>query len=131
MAQKLSIDEVLNYQLGRRSQQTVKRYFVEWRKIQKPPIPLRCDNEECYFHTNPLVWNSQPFNLILDHKNGVSGDNRPKNLQFLCPNCNAQQPTHGGGNKGKVKQSGGGFAKEKDGKWHYTLPALSGKFRLN
>ena len=78
-----------------------------------------------------LEWNRKKLNLILDHKNGVHGDNRPKNLQLLCPNCNSQQPTHGGGNKGKVEQNEGGFAKiSKDGKKDYTLPAEPGEFTI-
>jgi 5-methylcytosine-specific restriction endonuclease McrA len=126
---KLSQDEVLRYQKGRRSQKTVKRYYIEWRSQQDPPIPIRCDEPSCVYYQAPLFWNSKELKLILDHKNGVSGDNRPANLQLLCPNCNSQQPTHGGGNKGKVEQSGGGFAKiRKDGKKEYTLPAESGKY---
>jgi hypothetical protein len=79
-----------------------------------------------------LVWNGKPLKLVLDHINGVNGDNRVENLQFLCPNCNSQQNTHGGSNKGKVIQSSGGFAHvEKDGKKHYTLPAESGEYVLN
>jgi hypothetical protein len=70
--------------------------------------------------------------LVLDHINGVCGDNRPKNLQFLCPNCNAQQSTHGGGNKGRVIQSEGGFATVRaDGKKGYVLPAETGKFQIS
>ena len=128
---KLSIDEVLAYKGGRRSQQTVKRSYLKWRAMQNPPIPLRCDNPSCHFHNNPLVWNSKQLNLILDHKNGVSGDNQPKNLHFLCPNCNSQQSTHGGGNKGRVEQHDGGYAiRRKDGKKDYTLPAEPGRYKM-
>ena len=127
---KLSQDEVLRYQKGRR-QETVKRHYFEWRSQQNPPIPTRCDEPGCVYYQSPLIWNSKKLKLILDHKNGVSGDNRSKNLQLLCPNCNSQQPTHGGGNKGKVEQSEGGFAKiREDGKKDYTLPIESGKFRI-
>ena len=98
---------------------------------QKPPIPERCDNPECIFNTEPLVWNGKKLNLILDHINGVNGDNGPKNLQFLCPNCNSQQRTQGGGNKGRVIQSPGGFAEVgQDGKKHYTLPAEPGEYSI-
>jgi predicted RNA-binding Zn-ribbon protein involved in translation (DUF1610 family) len=38
-------------------------------------------------------WNGQSLVLVIDHKNGVHNDNRVKNLQFLCPNCNSQQAT--------------------------------------
>ena len=126
---KLPQEQVLSYQKGRRSQSTVRRHYIEWRSQQNPPIPFRCDEPECIFHKKPLVWNGKELKLILDHKNGVSGDNRPSNLQFLCPNCNSQQSTHGGSNKGRVEQSEGGFAVvRKDGKKAYTLPASTGKY---
>ena len=129
---KIAQEEVLKYQKGRRSQETVRRHYLNWRSQQDPPMPVRCDNPECTFYTAPLIWNGKDLKLILDHKNGVNGDNRPKNLRFLCPNCNSQEPTFGGGNKSRVKQSAGGFAqKSDDGKFHYTLPAEAGKLELN
>jgi hypothetical protein len=104
---------------------------MEWRKNQATPIPFRCDNSNCHFHTHPLIWNGKKLNLILDHKNGVSGDSRPENLQFLCPNCNSQQPTHGGANKGKVDQRDGGFSvKDSSGKNHHALPVEPGIFKI-
>jgi 5-methylcytosine-specific restriction endonuclease McrA len=127
----LKQEDVLRYQQGRRSQITVKRHYIKWRLEQSPPIPIRCDEPRCKFNNDPLMWNGEELKLLLDHKNGVSGDNRPKNLQLLCPNCNSQQPTHGGGNKGKVEQSKGGFARvREDGKKDYTLPAESGRYDL-
>jgi hypothetical protein len=96
-----------------------------------PPIPTRCDEPGCFFHQAPLIWNEKAVPLVLDHINGVSGDNRTKNLRFLCPICNAQQPTHGGGNKGRVEQHEGGFStKRKDGKRHYVLPAEPAHYEL-
>lgn len=102
---KLTSDKVLIYRNGRRNQSTVKKHYIEWRNSQNPPLPYRCDNTECMFFTHSIFWNGKPINLILDHINGVCGDNRPHNLRFLCPNCNSQQPTNGGGNKGRVQQS--------------------------
>ena len=125
-------NEILRYQKGRQSQETVRRHFEDWRSEQDPPIPMRCDNSSCLYYSEPLIWNGLELKLILDHKNGVCGDNRPKNLQFLCPNCNSQQSTHGGGNKGKVIQSEGGFAHVRsNGKKDYTLPAESGTYNYS
>ena len=122
---------VLIYRPGRR-QSKVRRHYERWRFQQVPPIPLRCDEPSCQFHVAPLVWNGKPFKLLLDHTNGVNGDNRPENLRLLCPICAHQLPTHGGGNKGRVERSTGGFAQiAPDGKRHYTLPAESGAYAIN
>jgi len=43
-------------------------------------------------------WNGAHMSLILDHINGVSNDNRIKNLRIVCPNCNATLPTFAGKN---------------------------------
>ncbi len=128
---KLMTREVLRYSIGRRSQGTVRAHFLAWRASQSPQIPLRCDIEQCQFFHGALTWNDQSLKLILDHINGVAGDNRPKNLRFLCPNCNSQQATHGGSNKGKVQQNSGGFSRKRaDGKRNYTLVAESGHYEL-
>ena len=128
---KLKQEEVLRYQDRRRSQETVRRHFLDWRAENKPPIPKRCDIPECQFYSGQLIWNGESLRLILDHINGVHGDNRPKNLRFLCPNCNSQQATHGGGNKGKVIHNPGGFAHvSDDGKKHHTMPLEPGKYTL-
>lgn len=105
---------VMKYSPGRKSSDTIKRAYIKWREEQTPPIPLRCDIESCYFHTNELVWNGEPLHLILDHINGVNGDDNPHNLRFLCPNCNSQQKTHGGGNRGRVTQEQDSFVINRD-----------------
>ncbi len=47
-------------------------------------------------------WNGKPLRLQIEHKNGNNLDNRPNNLEYLCPNCHTQTPTYG-----KIKESGG------------------------
>ena len=49
----------------------------------------------------PPSWQGQPLVMILDHSNGNRSDNRVENLRLLCPNCNSQQPTFAGKNKGR------------------------------
>lgn len=120
----------LRYTKERVDQKTIRRDYSYWRKEQN--IPDRCDNPECHFHKMPLEWNGQQLRLVLDHISGVNSDNRPKNLRYLCPNCNAQQPTHGGGNKGRVEKASGGFAiLGEGGKKSYTLVAEPGVYRLS
>src|SRR5581483_1306425 len=46
------------------------------------------------------VWQGQPLVLVLDHRIGNRSDNRRENLRLLCPNCNSQQGTFSGKNKG-------------------------------
>ncbi|GAA1355418.1 HNH endonuclease signature motif containing protein [Streptomyces beijiangensis] len=41
-------------------------------------------------------WNHKPLRLEVDHANGDWWDNRPENLQLLCPNCHAVTDTYRG-----------------------------------
>ena len=46
-----------------------------------------------------LKWNDKILNLQIEHKNGNPIDNKPENLEFLCPNCHSQTSTFCGKNK--------------------------------
>jgi len=132
MPRRLACEEVLTYRPGeRRSSETVKRCLRQWREAQHPPLPNdRCDNRDCRFHTEELDWNGKPLPLELSHRNGVSTDNRPKNLDFLCPNCHAQEvKTRGGANTKMVEKTPGGFAirRTRGGLRDYHLIADGGK----
>ncbi len=49
------------------------------------------------------MWQGKPLVLVLDHINGDCTDHRMENLRLLCPNCNSQQPTFAGKNKGRYR----------------------------
>lgn len=92
--------DVLCFSVVTRSRATVRRHYAAYR--ERNGIPIRCDNESCRYWTAELVWNEQPLPLVLDHISGNSLDNSPQNLRLLCPNCDAQLPTRGGKNAGRI-----------------------------
>jgi hypothetical protein len=123
---------VLRYTKKGESRDTVRRHFLRWRQEQSPPLPIRCDNPGCFFHTNPLTWNGKPLKPILDHVDGNNSDNRSKMLRLLCPNCDSQLTTRGGGNKGRIDKEAGGFAKvSRDGLRAYVMPTEGGPFTVD
>lgn len=125
---KLDQSDVLTYS-GKRNQETVRRHYLEYRRQQG--LPLRCDNPECCFYSNKLEWNGKELKLILDHINGVCGDNYPNNLRLLCPNCNSQQATHGGGNKGRVVMTGSMYGINKgNGLRDYVVPVKPSQMNI-
>lgn len=96
-------NQVLDYGLTPVSQGTVRRAYAKWRLGQG--LPVRCDNSNCQLHTVNTNWNAKPLAMILDHVDGNRKNNRPRNLLLLCPNCDSQLPTRGGGNKGRIRNA--------------------------
>lgn len=93
------------------NQATLRKHYAEHRR--QVGLPERCDNPECRFHTEPLVWNGKPLRPIVDHMHGARRNNRPEALQYLCPNCSSQRDTHAGRNKGMVTydEHGSGYTR--------------------
>jgi hypothetical protein len=92
--------EILRYSPEPVDRGKIRRRYAHWRVDNG--LPARCDVPQCQFHTEPLCWNGKPLPFILDHKNGNKLDNGPSNLRYMCPNCDAQLPTRGGANRGRV-----------------------------
>lgn len=69
------------------------RTHLKERLLEEKVLEYRC--VEC---GNEGTWNGKAITLQLEHKNGVSNDNRIDNLCFLCPNCHSQTKTYAGKN---------------------------------
>jgi len=68
---------------------TYPRHRLKARIINENMIPYVCD--KC---GQKPFWMGKPMPLILDHRNGISNDNRIENLRFVCSNCDSQLPTY-------------------------------------
>lgn len=73
---------------------TLARHHVKKRIIDQKLVAYKC--ESC---GNEGEWNGNPLVLQLEHKNGISNDNRIENLGFLCPNCHTQTKTYAAKNR--------------------------------
>lgn len=61
----------------------------------------------CVSCSNEGEYNGKPLALQLDHIDGDAGNNMPKNLRLLCPNCHSQTDTFVAKNKGNGRQARG------------------------
>jgi hypothetical protein len=96
----------LHYSPKPASRSTVRSQYARWRQLRG--LPMRCDLSSCVFNVEPLLWQGKTLPVILDHTNGNRLDNSPKNLRYLCPNCDAQLATRGGKNRGRVIEASEG-----------------------
>ena len=81
-----------------------------------------CKNVHFTKRDGILMWNDQEITLQLEHINGVNNDNRPENLEFLCPSCHSQTSTFTGKNSKKYKA---GQKWLEDGKTSYAPGSIA------
>ncbi len=67
----------------RRSAQQLRRALLESGREHK-----------CSCGQGP-TWNNKPLTLQVEHIDGNNRNNKPENVEFLCPNCHSQTPTYG------------------------------------
>jgi hypothetical protein len=73
---------------GRRQHAHVlRRALLEWGR------DYQCEGPRCQVQGS---WCGRPIMLHVNHKNGNWLDDRPENVQFLCPNCHSQTPNYCG-----------------------------------
>lgn len=83
----ITIPRVENNECTHNSATVLKRYLAEKH------------GEKCADCGIESTWNSKPLMLQLDHIDGDSDNNYPRNIRLLCPNCHSQ--TENFGSKGK------------------------------
>ncbi|QYA94478.1 HNH endonuclease [Streptomyces anulatus] len=57
--------------------------------------------ERCSLCGTGRIWRDRPLPLEVDHIDGNWRNNRPQNLQLLCPNCHSTTDTYRGRGKGR------------------------------
>ncbi|MFG2609720.1 HNH endonuclease signature motif containing protein [Streptomyces anulatus] len=57
--------------------------------------------ERCSLCGTGRMWRDRPLPLEVDHIDGNWRNNRPQNLQLLCPNCHSTTDTYRGRGKGR------------------------------
>lgn len=75
----------------------VNRNDLRLRLLADKPKEPRC--EQCGL----TEWRGKPPPLQRHHINGDGRDNRPGNLQIMCPNCHSQTDSWGGRNRGRIR----------------------------
>ena len=76
------------------SRNSIKRWIIRKNLVE---YKCRCGIEG--------TWQGKDLILELEHKNGVSNDNRLENIEFLCPNCHSQTKTYSGRNIKRAKKN--------------------------
>lgn len=109
-AQRLAIDAAHLFVSGRRSapaesvfvrNSSADRSQVKRRLLRDLGWPYKCracNNLMFEDRGGTPFWFDQPVTLQLEHRNGISTDNRLENLELLCPLCHSQTSTYCGRN---------------------------------
>ena len=88
-------------------QKPITHYLVNGKNTKSHTLKLRLLKEGIFEHKcyrcKGAEWRGGPIPIELNHKDGNHLNNELANLEILCPNCHAQEPTNSGKNK-KLKR---------------------------
>ncbi|MEU8668340.1 HNH endonuclease signature motif containing protein [Streptomyces anulatus] len=79
--------------------QTIERR-IPGERLKRAMIALGAP-ERCSLCGTGRMWRDRPLPLEVDHIDGNWRNNRPRNLQLLCPNCHSTTDTYRGRGKGR------------------------------
>ncbi|WP_097962633.1 HNH endonuclease signature motif containing protein [Streptomyces sp. or20] len=79
--------------------QTIERR-IPGERLKRAMIALGAP-ERCSLCGMGRMWRDRPLPLEVDHIDGNWRNNRPRNLQLLCPNCHSTTETYRGRGKGR------------------------------
>ncbi|MFK0131773.1 HNH endonuclease signature motif containing protein [Streptomyces rubiginosohelvolus] len=84
--------------------QTLERR-IPGERLKRAMIALGA-SERCSLCGTGRMWRDRPLPLEVDHIDGNWRNNRPQNLQLLCPNCHSTTDTYRGRGKGRRASAG-------------------------
>ncbi|MEU6935505.1 HNH endonuclease signature motif containing protein [Streptomyces rubiginosohelvolus] len=84
--------------------QTLERR-IPGERLKRAMIALGAP-ERCSLCGTGRMWRDRPLPLEVDHIDGNWRNNRPQNLQLLCPNCHSTTDTYRGRGKGRRASAG-------------------------
>lgn len=92
-------DPAIYQRVREEAEQRLMQTDFENLSFERKRIRIKKEQKNCCARCGRDTWFDQPIILELDHKNGISDDDRRENLEMLCPNCHSLTPTWRGRNK--------------------------------
>lgn len=79
--------------------------YINSSKLKKLLIKQNILPDKCNKCGLTSIWQDEPINLHLHHRDGNNRNNVVENLEILCPNCHSQTHNYSGKKKQKAKHN--------------------------